>query len=70
MFIDLSQFIDQHSALIARAYEHSGAARWALSPDDFARALHVSISASGDAPEAAMGSLRLPDLASPPRAEC
>lgn len=63
MFIDLSAFIDQHSALIARAYEQSGAARWALSFDDFACALHVSISASGESAEVAIGSLRLSDLA-------
>ena len=30
MFIDLSEFIYRHSALIARAYELSGAAGWAL----------------------------------------
>ena len=63
MFIDWSEFIDRHSVVIARAYEQSGAARWALSPNDFARALHVSISASDDTPEAAIGSLRLSDLA-------
>jgi RNA polymerase sigma-70 factor, ECF subfamily len=63
MFIDLSGFIDQHSALVARAYEQSGAARWALSFDDFACALHVSISASGESAEVAIGSLRLSDLA-------
>jgi hypothetical protein len=63
MFIDLREFIDQHATLIARAYKQSGAARWALSFDDFVSALHVSISASGDAPEAAIGSLRLSDLA-------
>jgi hypothetical protein len=63
MFIDLSAFIDQHSALIARAYEQSGAARWALSFDDFACVLHVSISASGESAAVAIGSLRLSDLA-------
>jgi RNA polymerase sigma-70 factor, ECF subfamily len=63
MFIDLSEFTDRHSALIARAYEQSGAARWALSFDDFACALHASISGSGDAPEVAISSLRLSDLA-------
>lgn len=63
MIIDLSGFIDQYSALIAGAYEQSGAAQWALSFDDFACALHVSISASDDAPQVAIGSLRLSDLA-------
>jgi RNA polymerase sigma-70 factor (ECF subfamily) len=63
MFIDLSEFVDRHSSLIARAYELSGAARWALPFDDFACALHVSISASSDAPEVSIGSLRLSDLA-------
>jgi hypothetical protein len=59
MLIDLSEFIDQYSALIARAYKQSDAARWALSFDDFAHSLHASICASPDAPEVASGSLRL-----------
>jgi RNA polymerase sigma-70 factor len=63
MFIDLSEFIDQYSALIARAYKQSDAAQWALSFDDFAHALHASICASTDAPEVVIGSLRLSDLA-------
>ena len=63
MYIDWSEFIDRHSALIVRAYEQSGAARWTLSFDDFACTLHVSISASSETPEVAIGSLRLSDLA-------
>jgi hypothetical protein len=63
MFIDPSEFIDRHSALIARAYQQSDAPRWALSFDHFAYSLHASICASTDAPEVAISSLRLSDLA-------
>ena len=61
-FIDLGEFISEHSALIARAYEQSGAARWGLSLDKFASAVHVSISACREAPEQAVLSLRWSDL--------
>ena len=62
-FIDLGEFISEHSALIARAYEQSGAARWGLSLDKFASAVHVSISACREAPEQTVLSLRWSDLA-------
>jgi len=57
------EFLANHSALIARAYEGSGAAQWTLPREAFAEALCASVAASAGDAATTIDSLRLPDLA-------